>query len=238
MKNVIRNIALTMIALMNISWSTDMLSEKYSGHAYEVGTAQHIYTEEYVDRYVNGRHIETITHYYDPDNILIVERELDFSASKLAPDFHTKDHRTGFEEGAKKLGNNKVLLYYKEDVEATLTEKIIEVPDPVVIDGGFNQFIKQNWPEIASGQEVLFHFTVSSRLDYFTLRAVKTNLNTEQMTISVEPDNTVLRWLVDPIVVNYDVRTKRMNSYRGKSNITNADGKNYIAKLVYPTKGP
>ena len=112
------------------------------------------------------------------------------------------------------------------------------MPQPLVVDGGFNQFIKANWGHIVDGRSLVFYFTVPCKLDYYKLRVLKTSSSDKRMVVTIEPDQTVLRWIATPIIVTYDVQTKRIVSYEGKSNITDEHGENFIIKLVYPEKGP
>lgn len=218
--------------------SPNIRTDLYAGVAYEADSEQLIYTEVHQDLFENELHVSTSTDYYDAQKQLIAQRKLNFRRSRIAPDFHTKDLRTGYEEGAQKIDDTHVRLYFRVNAASPITEKTIAVPAPMVIDGGFNQYIKAHWEELQLGQVLTFHFTVSARLDYFTLRAVKTSSELHQVSITVEPENALIRWLVDPIVIHYDPSTHRILSYEGKSNIADEDGKNFIAKLIYPDKGP
>jgi hypothetical protein len=219
------------------SFSADVSTDHYRGVAFAEGDANPIYSEVFDDKFVNGRHIETATKYYNTENKLIATRSLNFSKSRFAPDFTTEDLRTGYLEGAVVTGSH-IKLFFRRDKISPTKEKTIDVPHPAVVDGGFNQFIKSNWTLLEKGESVVFYFTVSSKLDYYKLRAIKVNESNHAMKVKIEPDQPVLRWLASPIIVTYDISTKRIMSYEGKSNITDDNGANIIVKLIYPEKGP
>lgn len=233
-----RNYVLATIAVLLMSWRpAGDLTDSYVGYAYNEDTDNLLYTEEFTDRFVDGKHLETLTDYFDPQHKKIAQRLLDFRKSKFAPDFTTEDLRTGYLEGAEMAGD-KLKLFNRKNKNSKLNEKIISIPQPVVVDGGFNQFIKANWSSLENGETITFHFAVPARLDYFTLRAVKLSSTDTQMKVKVEPDKTLLRWVAAPIVVQYSKDTRRIMSYEGQSNISDEHGNNFVMRLVYPKKGP
>jgi hypothetical protein len=224
-------------ALVAFSFAPGSDTDSYKGYAYEKGQKDPIYTEAFTDKFVDGKHTETVTLYYNSDKKLIAKRTLDFSDSPYAPDFQTEDLRTGFMEGAEVKGK-KVRLFVRKGRDAKLEEKTLDVPQPVVIDGGFNQYIKSNWDAVDKGETLVFYFTVPNRLDYFKLRATKVSSTDTEMTIKIAPDRTVVRWIASEIIVKYNKETKRIVSYQGKSNIQDESGSNPDVKLLYPKKGP
>jgi hypothetical protein len=215
----------------------EISSEKYTGYAYEENGDQLLYTEEFTDHFIDGQHIETLTDYFTPDHKKIAKRLLDFRRSKFAPDFKTEDLRSGYLEGAEIVGD-KVRLFNRKNKNSELNEKTLTIPQPVVVDGGFNQFIKANWVTLEKGEIITFHFAIPARLDYFTLRAMRVESTSNEMKVKVEPDKTLIRMLASPIVVRYSKDTRRILSYEGQSNISDEKGNNFIMRLVYPKKGP
>ncbi|MEO5979918.1 MAG: hypothetical protein ABIS36_24385 [Chryseolinea sp.] len=207
----------------------------YNGYAYEKG--KKIYTESFTEKFVDGKQTEMVTLYYSNDKKLIAKRTLDYTRSLFTPDFITEDLRTGFMEGAEMKGK-KVRLFFRKDKDSKLEEKTLEIPQPMIVDGGFNQYIKSNWDKLKDGKMLTFYFTVSNKLDYFKLRASKVRLTDKEMSVRIEPDRSVIRWISSPIVVKYDVETRRIVSYEGKSNIQDENGSNPVIRLEYPKKGP
>lgn len=220
-----------------VAFTSAVETESYTGYAYKEGVKKPVYTEKFTDKTVDGKPSEIITKYYDADNKLIAQRTLNFSKSKFAPDFKTEDLRTGYMEGAESKGK-KVRLFMKDDKDSKLKEKTISIPSPAVIDGGFNQYIKENWSQLEKGKTLVFNFAVASRLDYYKMRAVRISATEKTMKIKIEPERKILRLLASPIVVDYDKSTKRILSYEGISNISDENGDNFTIKLVYPDKGP
>lgn len=232
-----RQAIIIFLSIALFSFNSAVKTESYTGYAYKEGIKKPVYTEKFTDKTIDGKPSETTTRYYDADNRLIAERTLNFSKSKFAPDFKTEDLRTGYSEGAEMKGK-KFRLFVKENKYEKLKEKIISIPEPAVIDGGFNQYIKANWDKLVKGEALIFNFAVASRLDYYKMRASKISATDKTMKVKIEPERRILRLLASPIVVNYDKNTKRILSYEGISNISDENGDNFTIKLVYPDKGP
>jgi hypothetical protein len=196
-----------------------------------------LYTEQYRDTLRDGRPHRTGTHYFDAEGRPIADRVMDFSRHAWKPDYRLVDRRDGYEEGAEVSGRT-IRVFYRAKRGRPLKEKNLSVPEPAVIDGGFNRFIKDHWEALSEGRPVPFNFVAPSQLDYFAFEAVKTSDGGGRITFAVRPANKVVRVLVDPIQVTYDAATRRMTRYSGLSNINDAKGKSLKVRLVYPDLGP
>jgi hypothetical protein len=213
----------------------------YRGEAYDLKGSELLYTESHQEYFTNGLKIGTYTSFQDPQGHAIAERHLDFSKSGVQPDYIFKDFQNGYEEGANLLGG-QVHVFFRDPREARLHEKVLTVPEPYVIDGGFNAFLKQNWDSLIAGRRIHFRFVAPARLDYFSFVAREDDSRVPKGKMArafvVEVDNALLRLLVSPIVVLYDPSTRRMMQYQGISNISDGKGKSLKVNLIYPETGP
>lgn len=219
-------------------WAQAQTIRTFEGQAFALeGNEAAIYVERYRDTLRDGRSWRTGTHYFDAGGRPIADRVMDFSRHAWKPDYRLVDRRDGYEEGAEAT-DGKVRVFHRAKRGRPLKEKVLNVPEPVVIDGGFNRFIKDHWADLSSGEPLPFNFVAPSQLDYFAFEAVKTAAGPGAITFAIRPANKVLRLLVDPIEVTYDVPTRRMTRYRGLSNINDARGKSLKVRLVYAEPGP
>jgi hypothetical protein len=225
------------LGLIAFSLKSSVKTDDFTGYAYKDGTRQLLYKEESAETLVDQRPVEDVTKYYDPSGALIASRTLKFSASGYTPDFKTEDFRTGYMEGAE-VKDNSVRLFVRESKTSPLKEKTFPLAERSVIDGGFNQFIKDKWNNLEQGQQLDFNFMVPSRLDYYSFRAIRVSETPSELIVRIEPGSMMIRWLAGAIVVHYDKSTRRILSYEGKSNITDSKGTNLVVRLVYPQEGP
>lgn len=225
------------LAITLTGFRAEITKETYVGYAYGDDGVKLLYTEEFTDTYQNGTHVETVTKYFDPTGRPIAERVLDFRRSRFAPSYRIEDLRSGYQEGAQ-LEGDKIRMFVRVSYQSATKEQHVVVPQPAVVDGGFNQFLKANWSRLERGETVPFYFAIPARMDYFSFRASMVSKSSTEMTIRVEPGQPLIRLIAAPIFVRYDLETRRILSYHGQSNIANDKGITFATKLVYPDKGP
>lgn len=209
----------------------------YQGIARDLKSNKFYYTEEHTETLERDVLKETIIQYKDSTGIIIAKKSIDYSGNKVTPAFEQNDYRDGYTEGVS-YSSNKLVFKFRKNKNESIKTKSIEIPENLVVDGGFNYYIKGNWIELAAGKTKVFNFAVPSQLDYFAFRLYKDSQQNDEIVFKMEPDSYLLRKLVDPIRVTYKMSTKRIVKYEGLSNINDKKGKSYLVKIMYPKVGP
>jgi len=174
--------------------------------------------------------------YYAPDGALIAAKELDFTRGLSTPSFELVDRRSGYREGAS-WGREKLELFAgNEDVKRS----VVAVGGSAVIDAGFHRFVQQNLTDLAAGVAIDFDFAVPSLGRFVRFRVASDSVDSsgESIELTMSPANRWVRWLVDPITLEYS-RSGRLLEFRGLSNMKDDRGKTYAARIVfeYPENG-
>ena len=117
-------------------------------------------------------------------------------------------------------------------------EKRPAMPQPAVIDGGFDYFIRDNWTRpVDDGQTLAFRFVATKKLDYFrfTVRRVGTTTvaGIRCARLKLSASSLIASFFVDPIVIACDLNGRRLTEYRGMSNINDARGRSHNARIVF-----
>ncbi|MDB5256072.1 MAG: hypothetical protein JWM14_767 [Chitinophagaceae bacterium] len=209
----------------------------YQGIATDLKSNKFYYLEEHMETIDHHVLKQTVIQYKDSAGAVIARKVINYSGNKVTPVFEQNDYRDGYTEGVSFAGN-KLVLKFRKNKKETLKTKSIDMPANLVVDGGFNYYIKGNWAELTAGKTKVFNFAVPSQLDYFSFRLYKDSQQNDEIVFKMEPDNYLLRKLVDPIRVTYNVSTKRIIKYEGLSNINDKKGKSYLVKIMYPKVGP
>ena len=209
---------------------------RYRSNAYDMKTGKYMYTENHAEHWENGKHAYSVVTYTDPQGKVMAVKRIVFRKSKISPDFDLSDKRTGLEEGAR-INGNSATLYHKQSSSEAKKSKTLSVPSPIVVDGGFDYFVRQNMQSLLAGKTLTGNFTVSHRLDYFPCRIYKvkdlTYLERDAVMFVMEPTNVVIRQLADPIYIVYDKKTGRLLRFTGVSNLEGPDGNNYRVNIVF-----
>lgn len=217
---------------------TDRLArpDEIVGYAYAPGTQQLLYKELTTQTFEGGKNTETVTRYVDTAGQLILVRTLHYNGGAYTPDVTTRNVRTGNEAGATVHGDS-IRLFVRDAKDAPLREKLFAMSGPTVIDYGFNQLVKDQWASLMGGHTVVFNYMIPSRLSYYVFRITKVSSDASELVVNMEPNNALYRMMAGPIIMHYDIATKRIKSYEGKSNMTDAKGDILTVRLVYPNEG-
>ena len=107
---------------------------------------------------------------------------------------------------------------------------------PVVIDAGFDAFVRANWDSLVAGANKSFQFPFAARESLVKLRIKPVSCSYDSETdqcFRLEMNNWLLRMLVAPIELGYDARLKRLTRYRGLSNIGDGQGNGLVVDIRY-----
>lgn len=204
--------------------------------AYDVATGRLLYNEERKQFDINGKPGEWVFTYRDRSGGVIVNRKVNFKKNVYIPDYSLQDVRDGYLEGSE-WKNGKVRVYARRTSADPVKEKWLTVPEPAVVDAGFNFYIESNWKKLMDGETLHFNFIAPIEQDYFKFRLLKNKEWTENgrslVQFKLEIDNFLLRIFVKPILVTYNQATKQLAFYEGISNINDDKGKSHRVKMIF-----
>jgi hypothetical protein len=109
-------------------------------------------------------------------------------------------------------------------------------------DSGFHMFIREHFAEAIRGETVKFAFVAASECDHFKFKMKRIGDTTFEgkpaVRIRVEPAS-LLTFLVDPLIMTYDEKSRRLLEFRGISNIHDLDsGKAEVVRIAYYSQPP
>ncbi|MBL7994904.1 hypothetical protein JNM05_05980 [bacterium] len=166
----------------------------------------------------------------------IVRRIVNFEHSALKPAFRLDDLRNGYAEGAE-IEGDKIKVFTGGSLNDPFEEKLLDVPEPAIIDAGFNFFVEQNWDRLMNGEVLPFNFVAPSQLDYVKLRVYRSGTTTHKgrpvVELNMDIDNFFLRLFVEAIHLKYDEETKLLVVYNGISNIYDDNGKSHKVRMEF-----
>ena len=176
------------------------------------------------------------------NNELVVYKEVDFKAgpqgTKSQPNFTQQDIRFGETLSSRRQGD-ELLLSYSESSKDQPDQRNVAVKQPLVVDAGFDGFVRENWQSLQAGQAVSFYYAFPSRqqLVRLAIRADSGDAcqdDTQRSCFQIKPASWVLTLFVAPINLVYD-QQKRLLQFSGLSNIKGNDGQpqNVVIRYRY-----
>lgn len=176
---------------------------------------------------------------------LLALKELDYKSGLNRPKVVQKDFRTGEYRQAQVRGDTLV-MFYKEGKRLDNWLNINDdfpKPDAVekaakqkqVVDAGFDYFVRENWTPLKAGAELNFYFASPVHETNIRLRAKFSASKcgeSSALCVVVEPANGLLRLFAGELVLSYS-EDKKLMSFKGVTNIADADGKSKSREIIY-----
>ena len=209
---------------------------KFIGKAYDLTTNEFLYTELHEDQFENGQPQKGTVIYRRPDGEIIVKKEIDFTPGSALPSFYLEDFRDGYIEGAE-WRDKTLYVKARRTKDNPLKEEKLSPNQPIVIDKGFDFFVRNSFDSLMADKTIQFDFIVPIEFNSFRFRIAKeqdTEFDQKKAVVfKLELNNSFIRWLSDPIYLTYDIKTKQLLRYQGTSNINDEQGKAYNVNIVY-----
>lgn len=188
--------------------------------------------------------LPTRVQYRNPDGTLIAEKSMDYSLSMTAPAITQIDYRNSARINTELLPDARepqVKVGFQPHDSNQYREETVDYRDTMVVDAGFDPFIRENWQGMLSGRAVSAHFLVPSRLDTVRVNLSQTNSNNcqgvdlEMHCFVIRPAGMlrVVGFLVDPIYIGYEQDSRRLMMFNGLSNLRDDAGEPRNVLITY-----
>lgn len=191
------------------------------GEAFRQGSDQLLYRELHEYAIDSNGELEHQVTYTQPDGSAWAEKQIRYHDRATAPDFELTDSLN------------------RESLKVTVTESIIKVAhtqtdktqehqldskSPLVVDAGFDPFVRQHWQSLSHGNSETFFFLLPRREKLVELRLTPQSCSDFEpdhyLCLALEINNWLLRMLVDPIELTYQRDERCLIRYLGVSNLS------------------
>lgn len=203
----------------------------YQGEARRPDGGALLYEEHHLLKADGGAPRERLVLYRCPDGAAFARKTVRYGASSQAPEFDLRDARFGYREGFE-LGSS----FVQRSAKAALQRAPVAAHD-MVVDAGFDEFVRAHWDALQRGDAVRLDFLVPSRLAVygFTLRRLRgETLDGEAATVFRLALSGVFGWFADAIEVSYRDHDRRLMRFDGLSNIRRDASENLVARIEFP----
>ena len=233
-----RDFSSLMIASLMLSLSSPLAANAKLGET--VGLAYDLKSEELLYRETHCISADGFDHeviYQDNDGKLIARKLLDFSTGATTPSFVQHNHYSS-ESIQVALADGQVSMAII-DSDGAQSKAAVARPDdssPIVIDAGFDEFVREHWDQLVSGESREFQFPFADRSSLVELRIQPLTCSYDTQTdqcFRLDLSNWLLRVLVKPIELGYDSDSRRLTRYRGLSNIGDENGNGLQVDIRY-----
>lgn len=194
-----------------------------------------LYREQHWLRSDGVRPIERLVLYRCPDGRAFGRKQVDYRHSAAAPAFHFDDVRSGYTEGMRDDAGPSV--FFRPARGASEQSAAVAAPR-LVVDAGFDEFIRSRWQALLSGAAVPLDFALPARLESlgFTVRRIgAARLAGEPAWVFRLRLGGMLGWVAPHIDVAYGQQSRRLLRFEGISNVRDdRGGKQTTARIDFP----
>ena len=194
-----------------------------------------LYRERHWTRYEGSRASERLVLYLCPDGTPFGRKRVDYRLSAQAPAFDFTDARSGYREGLRRSAG-AAWVWFRE-AGAAERSALINAPR-LVVDAGFDPFIRNNWQALLADQTVTLSFALPSRLkslDFKLRRVAQTTAAGETAQVFRLSLDGWLGLIAPAIDVAYSQKSQRLLRFEGISNLRDDTGRKQLeARIDFP----
>ena len=201
---------LCLLVLLAMTTAQPVFAMKIIGEARDLSSGELLYREHH--RCEDDGILCSIS-YVDEGGAVIAKKTMDYSRGDITPLLQINDYR--FERE----------LVIDAEAKAGL-----------VVDAGFDNFIRNNWQELSRNNKVSFNFLIPGRDSPLKMEAHQSksgDCESSALCLVVALDNWLLAAITDPILLTYSRESRRLLRYRGISNLASNDGKSQEVDILY-----
>lgn len=228
---------LSLLPLLTLS-TASVASElrAFIGEARAIDGGKLIYEEHHLVRYAGEAPGERLVMYRCPDGQAFARKRIDYGQPLFAPTFRLDDVRFGYAEGYA-AGAPRGEAFVQAGSDRGERREAVKAGTALVVDAGFDEFVRARWDELQRGDSVRLEFLVPSRLAAyrFSVRKVRSQeIFGEPASVFQLALSGVLGWFADAIDVAYRDSDQRLMRFEGLTNIRATLDSNHVARIDFP----
>ncbi len=191
-----------------------------------------LYEEHHLVRFKDDQPEARLVTYRCPDGKAFARKLVEYGTPLFAPTFRLEDSRVGYVEGFK---DGAAIV--KRGKDAKQEQESISAGNNLVVDAGFDEFVRAHWDELQAGKSLSLEFLVPSRMSAykFKLRKVRSETMFDQpATVYELAVSGLLGWFADPLEAGYRDSDRRLMHFKGLTNIRETLDSNLTAQIRFP----
>lgn len=206
----------------------------YSGVATFRQSARLAYSERHTLHYRQGRLLERVVLYQCADGSAFARKTVSY-LDPTAPDFLFEDASNGMREGVQSGAEGRVMLFRGNRRERERSSGLPGVSG-LVIDAGFDEYIKGHWQSLLDAGAQPLPFLVPSRQEIINFHIEHLNrelIEGQDVELFRMKLDGVLGWVLPGIDVAYDAQEHWLVLYNGLSDLRDASGNNFQVQVMF-----
>jgi hypothetical protein len=207
---------------------------EYSGTASARHGQNALYGEHHVLSYRAGRLSERVVLYTCPNGAPFARKKVTY-VDPEAPDYFFDDASNGMQEGVRSHDGARSVFFRANRTDPEKSAPLPTVAE-LVVDAGFDEFIRAHWSALMNGDQVPLHFLVPSRLQAMNFEVQhlhSDHVDGEPVEVFRLGLTGFLGFFLPGIDVTYETAQHVLVRFDGISDLRDARGDNLQASIVF-----
>lgn len=214
--------------------------EQFVGRAHSLKTGKVLYIEHHqvTGQCQNGHWTpsEDKITYRSANGKVIGRKSVDYRPSLFRPSFHMKDGRFGEDIQVVNHGDKRITETL-HDRSGNIQHFQQAITPHVVVDAGFDYFIRAHWAPLAQGHSLSLALYAPTRGKTYQFAVDKADAKQRKkidapFVFVMKPEGLLVGFLVNPVILGYN-QAHRITDYLGLTNIAKNKETNYQAHIHY-----
>lgn len=197
---------------------------RVTGTAINPDTRETVYQE-----FHDISHNQHTVRYEGKDGQVIATKALHYEQGYNTPLYQLNDLRFSRQTGSE--WDKGIFVIFRQEAGTKRHEKRVTPSTDLVIDAGFDHFIRSHWQELVDGKVIPFSFLLADPLLSLNMQMQSVNMNDSAITekhadyhyFLASSRNHFIGWAIPDIHIAYDNNEQLLRLYHGPSNITDND---------------
>lgn len=187
--------------------------------------------------------LPTRVEYRSTDGAVFAEKTVDYTVASSAPAIDQIDLRNDalIRTTYPDSDTRSLTLEFRAHDTDRIETSTFQRRDDLIIDAGFDPFVRENWERLVNGRRVTGTFLVPMRMDTVRIGISKTDDSDCQIDLQdihcfvIRPAGLlrVAGWFVDPVLIGYDADSRRLMMFHGLGNLRDEAGEPLNVLIQY-----
>ncbi|MBU2711236.1 hypothetical protein [Zooshikella harenae] len=210
-----------------------------TGKAYDLESGRPVYIEKHIIHLVKPPKTNTLSvtmplkdkvTYTTPDGNVFATKTVNYETTPLTPTIVFNKLKFNQRESVF-IKSNNVIILHEEDNQRQ--EHQLPLKPNLVIDAGFDTFIRKHWSKLLANKSFSFEFLSINENSTYTFQIEKTQEDSTTASFTMSLDSFIGGFFVDPIIITYEKKEQKLIRYQGLTNIPKDKETNFTATIIY-----
>ena len=185
-----------------------------------------LYKEQHHILLKNGELFQTQTRYLDQHEKIIAQLVSDYSLNLKCPNYFFEDFRLKYNEGVKSVGELYLIFHKGKTKEMRRSKK------DFFCGQGWHYYFMSHLQEIMK-KTAKIKLILPGKFDYFTFKMSLVSQKQGVASFNLRLNSFLLRMFAPSMKLKYNLKSKRLQSYQGPSNLLDQEGKRPDVLICY-----